>query len=173
MRVDWSFPRRYEVELDPDFPPAGGQLFFPGAGIATYRVALRVVPDDGDAWVGAFAGEGFGFSAVASTPDPATLCVVAQGTGYLVLAADPARWARVDSFPIRDVVPVVERGLLLFAGHSALTAYGSGGLVWTRDLGSDDLEISQVTGETVVGTIFDLGEQVEFRIDVQSGRDRR
>ena len=67
MRADWSFPRCYEVELDPDFPPAGGQLFFPGGGVATYRVALRVVPDEGDAWVGAFAGEGFGFSAVAST----------------------------------------------------------------------------------------------------------
>ena len=87
-------------------------------------------------------------------------------------ATDPARWARVDSFPIRDVVPVVERGLLLFADHSSLTAYGGGGLVWTRRLGSDDIEISHVTGETIAGTIFDLGEQVEFRLDVQSGRDQ-
>jgi hypothetical protein len=173
VRVDWSFPRRYEVELDADFPPAGGQLFFPSAGIATYRVGLRVLPGGGEAWVGAFAGEGFGFDAVAATPDPGTLCVVAQGTGYLVPAADPARWVRVESFPIRDLVPVVERGLLLFADHSSLTAYGSGGVVWTRRLGSDDLEVSQVTAVTIAGTIFDLGEQVEFRIDVESGRDRR
>ena len=55
----------------------------------------------------------------------------------------------------------------------SLTAYGSDGIVRTRRLGSDDLEISQVTEETVAGTIFDLGEEVEFRVDVQSERDRR
>jgi hypothetical protein len=118
VRLDFSFPRRYEVEIDAEFPADGGQIFFPREGAATHRFALRVLPAEGPPWVGVFAGEGFGFDAVASTPDTQMLCVVAQGTGYFVCAADPESWMPIDAFPIRDLVPIVEQGLLVFVDHS-------------------------------------------------------
>ena len=170
MRRDFSFLRRYEVEVDVEFPPRGGQIFFPREGVATYRLAVRVQPAEGPPWVGAFAGEGFDFSAVASTPDADTLCVVARGTGYLVRASDPPTWTTVESFPVRDLAAIVECGLLVFADHSSLTAYGSDSVVWTRRLGSDDLAIAEATPERIAGTVCDLGTELAFALDSETGR---
>ena len=133
-RLDLAFRSQYEVDLRANLPPCPGKervLYFPGEpyrGGTGGGLLVRIIPHEGEPWIGMFAGEGVGLDKVLSTPDENRVCVVSEGAGYLVTANDPKRWESVRCWPILDARPIPEQGLIVFVDRTQLTAYSREGL---------------------------------------------
>jgi hypothetical protein len=184
MQIDFVFPHEYEVAEIGDYPGDGKFRvpvhFFPPpeANIRHGALWLKVIPNDGQPWIGAFA---FAYnsppaaSCVVSTPDPRRLCVISNGGGYLVQAADPANWHAANLFPILDVRAVVEKKLLLFSDFTAIAAYGPAGLLWrSPQVCWDALKITKITDAAVEGVGYDptnrSSPEMRFSVDLKTGR---
>lgn len=140
---------------------------------AANSLTLKVTPSDGDSWNGRFLGGAEGLNGVFATPNPDTLCVIVNGDGYWVPARDPAKLEQVRSVPIKRVVPILDRGVLIFLSYTRLAGYDSSGFMWsTDDLSWDGLEIVDVNSERVRGTAWDspAARIVSFAVDVLTGR---
>src|SRR4029077_16341388 len=108
FRFNFTFPRSYEVrvlEAAPPVHPVEKLYHFPaeleeGDRSGAY---LRVAPKTGPAWAGFFA---LGFesdqvvSELCSSPDPDSFCTVVGGYAYVVKAANPGQWFRVEQSPV-------------------------------------------------------------------------
>ncbi len=177
-RVHLAFPHQYEVDLEAELPPCPGKervLYFPQEPYRGGRgggLLARIIPHEGQPWIGMFAGEGEGLDKVLSTPDQHRVCVVSEGEGYLVTANDPKRWESVRCWPILDARPIPEQGLIVFADYTQLTAYSREGLAWTtRRLAWDGLRIAEVSLEHIRGFAEDPFENrdVEFVVETKTG----
>jgi len=157
--------------------PGVPRYYYPGGSQEGGRdgTIVEVKPEQGQSWVGVFAFAQVtykGVSSVFTTPDPHRLCVVAKGAGYLVRADDPSAWEPVAAYPIIDVRAVRVRGILVFADHTRLCAYGRTGLAWrTKHLTWDDLVITAVTEDCIEGEFWDVATQSAgtFRVDLATG----
>ena len=128
------------------------------------------MPFDGEPWLANFAAEGFPLTAVTTCPDPNTFCAVVRGAGYMVRADDAHVWSDVRAHPVRQVIPDLDRELLLFADFTGIAAYGTGGLVWLADFVLDGLKILSRTGTElwIRGDHYAAGEE-QLVIDVVTG----
>ncbi len=130
-------------------------------------------PWNGEAWVGVFAGGGLlGMSGLYTTPDPTSVCVVADGEGWLVKADDPPSYEHVACIPVLHVTPVPGSRLLVFGSHTELIAYGSSGVVWqTERLAHSEFDITEVTSSEIVGVTPRVpgGEPTSFAVDLRTG----
>jgi len=181
FRFDFTFPRNYEVrvlEAAPPVHPIEKLYHFPaeleeGDRSGAY---LRVTPQSGPAWAGFFV---LGFdsdqvvSEVCSTPDPDSFCAVVGGYAYLVRAADPTHWRRVEQSPVVDLRVLSQHGLLLFAGFTSITAVGSSGIAWTTErLTWEGLTIVDIEGEKLLGHGWDAiaDKEAPFEVDLKTGK---
>lgn len=183
FRFDFTFPRNYEVRILEAAPPV-----HPIEKLYHYPVELeegdrsgayvRVSPQNGSAWVGFFA---LGFdsdqvvSQLSSTPDPDSFCVVVGGYAYVVKAADPREWLRVEQRPVVDMRVLLQQGLLLFAGFTSITAVGNSGIEWiTERLTWEGLTITLIDGEKLLGHGWDAlaDKEVPFEVDLQTGKHK-
>jgi len=181
FRFDFTFPRNYEVRILEAAPPV-----HPIEKLYHYPVELeegdrsgayvRVTPQSGPAWVGFFA---LGFdsdqvvSAICSTPDPDSFCVVVGGYAYVVKAGNPAQWLRVEQSPVVDLRVLSQQGLLLFAGFTSITALGSSGIAWTTGrLTWEGLTITATDGGKLYGRGWDAlaDKEVAFEVDLKTGK---
>jgi len=181
FRFDFTFPRNYEVRILEAAPPV-----HPIEKLYHYPVELeegdrsgayvRVTPQSGPAWVGFFA---LGFdsdqvvSAICSTPDPDSFCVVVGGYAYVVKAGNPAQWLRVEQSPVVDLRALSQQGLLLFAGFTSITALGSSGIAWTTGrLTWEGLTITATDGGKLYGRGWDAlaDKEVAFEVDLKTGK---
>jgi hypothetical protein len=181
FRFDLTFPRNYEVRMLEAAPP-----FHPIEKLYHYPVELeegdrsgaflRVTPLSGPAWVGFFA---LGFdsdqvvSALCSTPDPERFCLVVGGYAYVVKAANPAEWVRVEQRPVVDLRALLQQGVLLFVGFTSITAVGSSGIAWTTErLSWEGLTITEIDGDKVLGHGWDAlaDKEVPFEVDLKMGK---
>jgi hypothetical protein len=181
FRFDFTFPRNYEVRMLEAAPPVHPieQLYhYPveleeGDRSGAY---LRVTPQGGPAWIGFFA---LGFdsdqvvSALCSTPDPGQFCVVVGGYAYLVKAANPGEWLRVEQRPVVDLRALLQEGVLLFVGFTSITAVGSSGIAWTTErLSWEGLTITEIDGDKLLGHGWDAlaDKEVPFEVDLKTGK---
>jgi hypothetical protein len=181
FRFDFTFPRNYEVrilEAAPPVHPIEKLHHYPveleeGDRSGTY---VRVTPQSGPAWLGFFA---LGFdsdqvvSAICSTPDPDSFCVVVSGYAYVVKAGNPAQWLRVQQSPVVDLRVLSQQGLLLFAGFTSITAVGSDGVAWTTErLTWEGLTITEISGDKLLGSGWDAlaDKEVQFEVDLKTGK---
>jgi len=181
FRFDFTFPRNYEVrmlEAAPPVHPIEKLYHYPveleeGDRSGAY---LRVIPQGGPAWVGFFA---LGFdseqvvSAICSTPDPDAFCVVVGGYAYLVKAANPALWQRVEQRPVVDLRVLPQQGLVIFAGFTSITALNNSGIAWTTErLSWEGLTIADVIGDRLPGRGWDAltDKEVPFEVDLRTGK---
>jgi len=177
FRFEFTFPKNYEVRKLESAPlphPVEKLYQYPaeieeGDRSGTY---LRVVPVTGPAWAGFFA---LGFdsdqvvSAVCSCPDPDSLCAVAGGYAYVVQAADPTQWFRIEQRPVVDLTVVHVLQLLLFTGFTTIIALGPSGLAWTTErLSWEGITISEIRGEKLLGHGWDAmaDKEVPFEVDL-------
>jgi hypothetical protein len=150
------------------FPPPKGRLEHNGEW-------LKVKAKSGKTWVGVFAFGPGSRTAVISTPEPNSVCVISKGGGYLVNADSPELWQEVRACPVVDFRPLPEHQLLVFSDFTGLAAYGSNGLVWRSPrVCWDDLNITKVTSQTIEGTGYDptnsFKQEMPFSVDVKTGR---
>jgi hypothetical protein len=181
FRFDFTFPRNYEVRMLEGAPPV-----HPIEKLYHYPVELeegdrsgaylRVIPQNGPAWVGFFA---VGFDSdqvvnqVCSMPDAERFCLVVGGYAYVVKASDPAAWQRVEQRPVVDLRVVPQQGLVLFAGFTSITAVGSSGIVWTTErLTWEGLMITEIEGDRLLGHGWDAlaDKEVPFEVDLKTGK---
>jgi hypothetical protein len=100
------------------------------------------------------------------------VCVLARGDGYVVRSDDPLRWARIEVYPILEAFPVPSKGLLIFASHIELKAYGPQGPVWTtKRLAWSDMRILHFDADRLEGETWDIrsDETVRFSVDLATG----
>lgn len=167
----------YRVEVVHDLPGAEVPLetiYYPDASREGGKDGLlvKISPCDASAWLGVFAFGSVGFTGVLSCPDPWTVCVVSRGDGYFVQTNRPDEWSRVACYPITDVRPVSDVGILVFANYTGLVAYGADGLRWrTSRLSYDGLKLGEISGECLRGLAWDApsGTEVEFVVNLRTG----
>jgi len=108
-----------------------------------------------------------------SCPAPDQLCAVAGGYAYVVDTRDPLRFTHLPLRPVLESLPLVEHGLLLFAGSYELLAWSAGGLAWqTPRLSDEGIRLGAVSGHTLHGFGWDLrtDREVPFAIDLRNGQ---
>lgn len=171
-----GFTANYQCEVLPGLPGTGlVPLQFHGEGQKTHSQGLvvKTIPNSGTPWIGNFQfGDGT-VSEVYAAPSEDMVFVVAKGQGYLVLVNHPLDYQLVKSYPIKEVFPVPQRRLIVFADFVKLSAYGPSGLEWvTSRLSWDGLKITGITSELIQGLAWDspLNKEVEFFVDVRTGR---
>jgi len=178
--IDLTFPHGFVCEvLDELNESTTARRFFPdGRAGGQDGINVRVRPEIGETWIGTFAfgnpGK-VGISRVLSMPDPAKLCVVARGAGYIVSVSDPRTWETVRAIPIIDIRVVQSAELVLFANYTEILAYGKDGVTWrTQRLTWDGLKILSVGDRTLVGEYWDLREEgmQRFEVDLATGAAR-
>ncbi len=181
LKFDFTFPRNYEVKILEAAPlahPLEKLYHYPAELEEGDRsgVYLRVVSKHGLAWSGFFA---LGFesdqvvNAVCSCPDPDSLCAVVGGYAYVVKAADPAEWLRVEQRPVMEMRALREQDALLFIGFTTISALDRAGLAWTSErLSWEGVAITEISGQKLRGMGWDAltDKQVSFEVDLRTGR---
>ena len=178
---DFAFPHDYVVEEFGELPGTGTLkvplIYFPlPKGRPEHNGEwLKVTAKSGKTWVGVFAFGPGSRTAVISTPESNTVCVISKGGGYLVNAHSPELWEEVHACPVIDFRLLPGHQLLVFSDFTGLAAYGRNGLVWRSPrVCWDDLKITKVTSETVEGTGYDptnsFKQEMRFSVDVKTGR---
>ena len=159
------------------------QFVYPKHAEEVERGALEVMvrpvgagsPESQEAFLGTFA---LGFADAAaptgvwSCPDAKWMCAVSGGYAYVVNTQRPEEFAQVEYKPVLEVRALKEQGLLLFAGHHALTAWGLKGKAWaTGRLSWEGVQITGVEGRWLRGMGWDLmtDADVPFRVDLETG----
>lgn len=136
------------------------------------RLCLRFVTCEGDTWWGEFQQGFSGVSGAFSTPDPSTVCVIADGIGYWVHTESPRNYTTLQSFPIRHVLSLPNYNSLVFADFRKMEAYGHSGLKWlTSDITWDGFTNIHATEKTIDGYAYDAptGRQVPVSVDIATG----
>ncbi|MDX6515873.1 MAG: hypothetical protein QOH73_1539 [Gaiellaceae bacterium] len=146
------------------------------AGLSSPREALlvRVVPQEGEPWVGRFEG-GYPSSAAVTTlrsgPTGNELVVVNKGAGWLVPIDDPASALALDLGPIVAIALSPDDNLVVVADFTHLAAFGPEGRRWTAEVSWDGVELSGVQDGVVKGQGWDApkGRNSDFAVEVRTG----
>ena len=179
--MDLSFPHRWRAELltvRPLILPAR-HFVYPREADEIERGALEVLIRTGvenEQQFLATCAPGFRDPAaptgIWSSPKPEEICAVAGGYAYLIDTMAPERFTMIAYRPVMQIVPVVEEGLLLFAGHQSILAWGREGQAWESDKVSDEgVSILGVEYGVLRGTGWELQTDKEkpFAFDVRRG----
>ena len=156
----------FGVEVDPEFPAAGGDspVRIP-ANLPTIRAVLRVTPRGGDPWDVAVGTAGWW-----RTPNPAAIAVISDGDGYVL---DVIERRVLHRFP--DVLRIREDELhdqLLLTTATDLLAVGAEGVRWRSDaIGRADLKVEAVRHDRLVLSDYGVAaERSEFSLDPLTGQ---
>jgi hypothetical protein len=178
MTLSLRFPHSYEVRVGNEVQGEPTRSYASATG-RTYAppLVVQVEPVAGRPWVGAFSGAtkpDLVANGCFTTPDPSTLCVVANGQGYVVSAADPDQFQLIEeAMPITDVADAPELGLILFADFTHVCAYSANGLAWTSErIASDGLRIASARRGEMKGYAWSAPDRgyIPFTLDLSTGR---
>ena len=175
--VDLGFTHSYEVEINPEFPPAGdwGCPTFAFGTRGEDSLTIKVRPRQGGQWVASFALETGGvLNGVYACPNPGQLVVFAGWTALLMQAADPANAHELPMQPVRSAVRPPGTDLLVVGSFIDAAALDSNGLRWvTGRLFLDDLQfVAGLPGTvTVQGRRgYESNDLMVLTLDPVSGR---
>src|ERR1700731_3493299 len=133
LTFDLTFPHSYtvnptELSRNGEHPP----IYFPRLIRAGGKdgLLLRFTASNGKQWDGCFAFGSYELCGVFALPNPDSVCVVSNGTGYWVHVNEPGKSSEMPVLPIRDVRIVTEARILLLADFTSLYAFGSDGQLW-------------------------------------------
>ena len=107
-----------------------------------------------------------------STPNPEEICAVSGGYAYLIDTTAPECFTMLAYRPVLEVRPLPAQGLLLFASHRSILAWGRDGQAWQADkLSSEGIAIVSIDGSVLRGLGWDLftGQEVPFALDLRTG----
>jgi hypothetical protein len=107
-----------------------------------------------------------------STPKPEEISAVAGGYAYLIDTMAPERFTMIAYRPVMKIVPLVAEGLLLFAGHRSILAWGREGQAWESEKLSDEgLTITGVENGMLHGSGWEMmtDKETRFVLNLRSG----
>ena len=177
------FPHSWVAEILPARPLILPQrtYIYPQAAEEVERGALEVlIRPAGEAAQPFLATCALGFrdpsvpSGLWSAPNSQEICAVSGGYAYLIDTAAPEHFTMLPLRPVMQVWPALEAGLLLFAGHHSILAWGIEGLAWQSGKLSDEgVAITSVEDGILRGTGWQLmtDRETEFALDVKTGNE--
>lgn len=178
--MDEGFPRGWRAEVLAGrpliLPPR--HFVYPRDAEEVERGALEVLvkPEGAQPFL-ATCALGFRDPAVPTgvwaTPRADEICAVSGGYAYLIDTTAPERFTMIPYRPVMEVRAVVEAGLLLFAGHRSILAWGSEGQAWeTERLSDEGLTIGGVEDGVLRGMGWRMitDKEEAFGIDVRTGQ---
>jgi len=176
-----SFPHAWQAEVLSArpliLPPR--HFVYPRAADEVERGALEVLISPGPGEPPFLATCALGFRDPAaptglwSTPKPEEVCAVAGGYAYVIDTAAPDRFTMIPYRPVMQILPAVAEGLLLFAGHRSILAWGRNGQAWESETVSDEgVTILGVEDGVLRGTGWKIetDRETPFAIDLHCGR---
>lgn len=139
---------------------------------ATGDALLEVSPRNAPAWIGWFEPDDPYFpSGAYACPSGWELLVVSEGNGYLVPVESPTNYGTLVG-PIHGVARVPGRLMIVIWTEQDLIAYDEFGEKWWIDhLAHDGLEISDISPDTIRGSVTNLvtGKPCDVAVDVRTG----
>jgi len=178
---DGSFRHRWQAEVlsaRPLILPTR-HFVYPAQAEEVERGALEVLirPDASDAQPFlATCALGFRDPAVPtglwSTPNPDEICAVSGGYAYIVDTAAPERFTMILFRPVLEIRPLPAQGLLLFASHHSILAWGKNGQAWQSEkLTSEGLTITSIEDSTLHGQGWEMmtDKEVPFTLNLRTG----
>jgi len=177
--VNLDFPHTWQAEILPTRPLIAPprHYTYPREAEEVERGALEVMiqPAGASQFLATFAlgfAEPGALTGLWSCPAPDDLCALAGGYAYIVNTRDPSAFTHITFRPVMEVRALPQQGLLVFAGHHALLAWGSAGEAWqTPRLSSEGLRITEIGGDQLHGFGWDLiaDREIPFTIDLRTG----
>jgi hypothetical protein len=179
--VDLSFAHCWQAEILASRPFILPQrrFVYPVEAEEIERGALEViVRPEASSWQPFLATCALGFSDPAvptglwSVPNPDELCAVSGGYAYVIDVNEPERFTMIPYRPVLAVRPVPSLGLLLFAGHHAILAWGTKGEAWQSGrLSSEGVTIGAIEGNLLHGLGWDMvtDKETPFALDLRTG----
>jgi len=175
--VDLGFTHSYEVEINPEFPPAGdwGCPTFAFGARRADSLTIKVRPWQGGPWVASFALETGGvLNGSYACPHPGQLLILTGSDAFLMPAGEPAKTQELPIHPVRSLVRPPGTDLLIVGSFTEAAALDANGLRWvTEGAFVDDLEF--IDGPA--GVIYVQGRRrpetddlVVLTLDPMSGR---
>ncbi len=179
--VDLSFAHNWKAEVlaarPMILPPR--HYVYPREAEEVERGALEVmVRHDAQAGAPFLATCALGFrdpaapSGIWSAPNPEEICAVSGGYAYLIDTSAPERFTMIPYRPVLGVRAVVAEGLLLFAGHRSILAWGREGQAWESEKLSDEgVTITEIEDGVLRGTGWEMRSDREkpFLLDLRNG----
>lgn len=136
---------------------------FSATGQGTHRegFVVRVVPADGDPWVGNFQGGGGPLTTALRHPNGRSLVVVAAGQGYVV---DASTRALEDKFgaDLVSALEVQEPRTVVLVGLTDLKVIQGDGRWNTPRLSCDGFDNVHAEGQRIHGEAWEPGDDVYF-----------
>jgi hypothetical protein len=183
--IDLSFPHEWEAEVLPARPLILPKRHFvyPREAEEVERGALEVMVRPAGSGVQPFLATcALGFrdpivpTGLWSAPNPAEVCAISGGYAYLIDTTSPERFTMIPYRPVLAVRPAIDAGLLLFAGHRSILAWGTAGQAWESGKLSDEgLTITEIRDGVlrVVGWEMMSDSEKPFAIDLATGNLRK
>jgi len=179
--IDLSFPHGWQAEVlarrPMILPPR--HFVYPRAAEEVERGALEVLIRPGGVDAQPFLATcALGFRDAAaptglwSTPEPEKICAVAGGYAYLIDTTAPEWFTMIPYRPVMEVRAAVAEGLLLFAGHHSILAWGRNGQEWESEKLSDEgVTMEGVEGGILRGVGWEMKNDREklFAVDLRTG----
>lgn len=179
--VELGFPHTWTAEILPARPlilPSRA-FVYPQVAEEVERGALEIlVRPAGNGTLPFLATCALGFrdssvpSGIWSAPNPDEICAVSGGYAYLIDTAAPERFTMLPLRPVMQAWAALEAGLLLFAGHHSVLAWGRDGMAWESGKLSDEgVTITGVEGGVLRGMGWDMrtDRETAFAIDLKAG----
>ncbi|HEY2737806.1 MAG TPA: hypothetical protein VGK45_05335 [Thermoanaerobaculia bacterium] len=182
VKIDHSFRADWTAEVLAARPPILPRRHFvyPAAVEEVERGALELMvrPAEGEPFL-ATCALGFASAAVPtgvwSCPDPAMVCALAGGYGYMIDSRAPEQWQQIGYRPVTEVRPLPESGLLMFASFHSIEAWGAAGRLWqTARLSWEGVRLGEATAKELRGWGWEMrtDTEVEFAVDLATGKHR-
>lgn len=179
--IDFSFPHSWQAEVLAArpliLPPR--HFVYPRQAEEVERGALEVLVRPGTPDAQPFLATcALGFRDAAaptglwSAPNPEEICAVAGGYAYLIDTGVPEKFTMIPYRPVLKIVPSVADGLLLFAGHRSILAWGREGPAWDSEKLSDEgVTILGIEDGVLRGVGWDLrtDKEIPFAVTLQGG----
>jgi len=180
--IDLSFPHRWQAEVlaaRPLILPSR-RFVYPREAEEIERGALEVLIRTGVEGEQPFLATcALGFrdpsapTGLWSTPRPEEVCAVAGGYAYLIDTAAPGHFTMIEYRPVMKIVPVMEEGLLLFAGNRSILAWGREGQAWESEKLSDEgVAILDIARGVLRGAGWEMktDKESQFALDMRTGK---
>ncbi len=150
------------------------RFYYPDNLIGKDGIILSIIPENKEKWIGVFEFGKIdnGLSGVYSHPNQDYICIISNGSGYIVNSKNPEEWEEIKLIPIIDVQVIEEKNIIIFAGLTELCAYNSNGLLWISSrISWDSLTINGNNGTVIKGKYYDMRveDYSEFEVDIETG----
>jgi hypothetical protein len=181
LHSDAEFATHYESSVTEEITDGEQEYVFerPQSGASAVGLTWMVRTQSGRQWRGVVrAGRPpvrGAITGIFGTPDPITMCAIANGDAFLINSEDPATGQYIGTGgPVVIVAPAIKDDVLLLASPWVVTAVCAEGRTWqTRRLSVEGLRLDEIADGWLRGVSDpDEEEARNFAVNLRTGESR-